>query len=210
MAEAAAPRVSEVTAKMADAIAKKVDAQGTYVANEVTEYLRTVFLRGERPDAATLEKVLVAALAQFPNRDFVMFLSLVPLQVQEASEKIRGLKDAENDIERCCFASFWKKWEALRQTVTVTAGFEAIVQANIASVLVDSVVRIEADKLKAALNVADVAAFLKSKKIAFTAEKTDIVFAANAFNSPEPSANTTEKLTMPQILSVVTRSQWTL
>jgi hypothetical protein len=195
---------------MAEAIAKQVDSKGTYTATEVTEYLKTVFLRGERPDAATLEKVLVAALARFPSRDFVMFLSLVPLQVQEGSDKIKGLKDAENDLERCCFATFWKKWEALRQTVSVTAGFEEVVQQNIANVLVDSVVRIEASKLKAALNVADVAAFLKSKNVAFTAEKTDIIFAANAFNSPEPSANTTEKLTMPQILSVVNRSQWSL
>lgn len=195
---------------MTKQISNQVDSKGTYTATEVTEYLKTVFLRGERPDAATLEKVLVAALARFPSRDFVMFLSLVPLQVQEASEKIKGLKEAENDLERCCFAAFWKKWEALRQIVTVSAGFEEIVQQNIANVLIDSVVRIETDKLKAALNVADVAAFLKAKKVAFTAEKNDIVFAANAFNSPEPSSNTTEKLTMPQILSVVNRSQWSL
>lgn len=195
---------------MAEAIAKQLDTKGTYNTADVMEYLKSAFLRGERPDNATVEKLLVASLARFTTRDFATFLSMIPLQMQEGSEKIRGLKDAENQLERCCFATFWKLWESLRQTVSVTSGFEETVQESIMSVLVDSVLRAESAKLKAALNVADVAQFLKSKKVAFTVDKNDVVFEANAFNSPEPSANTTEKLTMPQVLSVVTRSQWSL
>lgn len=195
---------------MAEAIVQQLDTNGAYSATEVIEYLKASFVRGERPDTTLLEKVLVAALARFPSRDFPVFLSFVPLQLQESSDKIRALKALENELERCNFAAFWALWATHRATLPASAAFEETVKESIVQVLLDSVLRMELSRATSALNVADVAVYLKGKKIAFTIDKSDIVFPANQFNSPESSANTTEKLGMQQVLSIVTRSQWSM
>lgn len=103
-----------------------IDAQcanGTYDLDENLMLLKLYQFFPEKTNPAIVARVLVKALMQLPETDFLLCTYLIPERV--ASEApVLPIVELANRLETCQFQAFWAELSASRELVKVAPGFD--------------------------------------------------------------------------------------
>ena len=137
-------------------------------------------------DVTLISNALLALLPEFASGDFTAVLCLLPEKYHEM-EEIKRVLHLENLLSRGQFIDFWKAFEMIREKVFVGKAWQHGMQKAIAESVRDTFQEVNAGVVYRAVGVkneGELKAFVGDFKVS----GSNITFAANTFNTPNPPA----------------------
>ena len=183
-----------------------VDAQCSSQSYDLDANLATLKLYQFHPaqlKAPVVAKILVKALMNLPNTDFLLCTYLIPERVLDAAP-ISTICSVASLLETCSFREFWGALEPLKAELAAAPGFEKAIRAFILGTLEITFQGVPTAHVKASLGLKDdaaVAALVKEKGWTISGDLVKV--SLNANNQPRPKQVQAEAMTFPQMTKIL-------
>ena len=183
-----------------------VDAQCSSQSYDLDANLATLKLYQFHPDqlkATVVVKILIKALMNLPNTDFLLCTYLIPERVLDAAP-ISSICSVAGLLETCKFREFWGAIGPLQAELAAAPGFDAAVRSFILTTFEITYQGVPTAHLKASLGLTDDAALgALVKERGWTISGDLVKVSLNANNQPRPKQVQAEAMTFPQMTKIL-------
>merc|ERR1711970_588698 len=123
--------------------------EGTYDLDENMALLKLYQFYPHQTRHEIIVYVLLKALMNLPNHDFVLYKSLLTTLLDEDKDKnVKRVLEIHKMLEQCRFAQFWTEIQTDHDLVERLVGFEDAIRTYISGIIANSFQRLSRDNVK--------------------------------------------------------------